>query len=100
MNAFLRGLHATLKTADQDLALTYEIANSYESINDGGQALLYFQRVSRADPAYYDPRGAVGDRIRRLDVPHKAPARAVGAEHVSDEFDAALDELLGSKLPN
>jgi tetratricopeptide (TPR) repeat protein len=102
IDAFIRGLHASQRTTDQELALTYEIGNAYEMRNNPEQALYYFQRVARIDPDYRDPRGAVEARITRLEPAQKpAPARAaVGAEHVADEFDAAFDDLLsGSKLP-
>lgn len=101
IDAFLLGLHASNRTTDQELALTYEIANAYEMRNQPDQALYYFQRVARIDPGYADPRGGVQERMVRLSpAPKAAPARAVGAELVSDEFDAAFDDLLaGKKLP-
>ena len=100
IDAFIRGLHTSQKTLEQELALTYEIANSYETRGVPDQALYYFQRVARLNPSYNDPRGNVVDRMRRLEVP-KPAARAVGAEMLgADEFDAAFDDLLsGSKLP-
>ncbi|WP_437671731.1 tetratricopeptide repeat protein [Sorangium sp. So ce131] len=99
IDALIRGLHASHKTVEQELALTYEIANAYEMRGVPDQALYYFQRVARMSPSYSDPRGSVAERIRRIDVP-KPAARAVGAEMLADEFDAAFDDLLPSgKLP-
>ncbi|MFO0758077.1 MAG: tetratricopeptide repeat protein [Byssovorax sp.] len=101
IDAFIRGLHASVKTREQELALTYEIGDSYEALRATDQALYYFQRVARIDPGYADLRGSVADRIRRLDPPRGAvaPRVAVGAESMGDEFDAALDDLLDDKLP-
>lgn len=99
IDALIRGLHASHKTVEQELALTYEIANAYEMRGLPEQALYYFQRVARMSPSYSDPRGSVAERLRRIDVP-KPAARAVGAEMIADEFDAAFDDLLPSgKLP-
>ncbi|WP_437721936.1 tetratricopeptide repeat protein [Sorangium sp. So ce861] len=99
IDALIRGLHASHKTVEQELALTYEIADAYEMRGVPEQALYYFQRVARMSPSYSDPRGSVAERLRRIDVP-KPAARAVGAEMIADEFDAAFDDLLPSgKLP-
>jgi tetratricopeptide (TPR) repeat protein len=101
IDELLRGLAAHEKTIDQELHLQYEIGNAYEVRNQRDQALYYFQLVARVDPSYRDPRGNVQDRMARLQpAPKPIAARAVGAELLSDEFDAAFDELLGSgKLP-
>ncbi len=99
IDALIRSLHAAQKTREQELAITYEIASAYESSQNPEQALYYFQRLQRAEPKYFDPRGAVAERVRRLEGPKAPPARAVGQDLVSDDFDAAFDELLGGKLP-
>lgn len=102
IDSFLRGLQASHRTVEQELQLTYEIGNAYEMRNTPEQALYYFQRVARVDPTYREPRGAVQERISRLQpAPKPPPARAVGAEPMSDEFDAAFDDLLsrGGGLP-
>ncbi|MEJ7735018.1 MAG: tetratricopeptide repeat protein, partial [Polyangiaceae bacterium] len=104
IDAFLRGLHANDRTLEQENKLNYEIGNAYEMRGSPDQALYYFQRVLRVDATYDDPRGSIEERVSRVS-PRQAPAaasRAVGAEPmVSDEFDAAFDELLsrGGKLP-
>lgn len=97
IDAFIRGLHASVKTREQELALTYEIGDAYESRGANDQALHYFQRVARIDPVYADPRGSVADRILRLEPPDVPARPASGARAVrsdEDEFDAALDDLL------
>ncbi|AUX25271.1 hypothetical protein SOCEGT47_058150 [Sorangium cellulosum] len=99
IEALIRGLHASHKTIEQELALNYEIANAYEMRGASEQALYYFQRVARMSPSYSDPRGSIAERLRRIDAP-KPAARAVGAEMIADEFDAAFDDMLPSgKLP-
>ena len=102
IDAFIRGLHAPAKTRDQELALTYEIGDCYESRRATDQALYYFQRVGRMEPSYNDMRGSAAERMRRLEpapMP-KQGAMAVGADSGVDEFDEALDDLLGGgKLP-
>jgi tetratricopeptide (TPR) repeat protein len=97
IDSFLRGLHATVKTRDQELALTYEIGECYDARSAPDQALYYFQRVARIDPTYNDPRGPVMERIRRLEpARHKSATRATARiEAAPDELDAALDDLLG-----
>ena len=105
IDAFIRGLHASVKTREQELALTYEIGDAYEQRRAPDQALYYFQRVARIEPSYNDMRGSAAERARRLDPgvmkAQKAQSGvAVRADVVGDEFDAALDDLLGGdKLP-
>lgn len=101
IDAFIAGLHAQVKTREQELQLTYEIGDCYEERRAADQALYFFQRVVRMDPSYADPRGSATERVRRLEpapAPRPPPAMAVGAEGV-DEFDAVLDDLLGGDLP-
>jgi lipopolysaccharide biosynthesis regulator YciM len=100
IDAWIKGLHAAEKTREQELALLYELGNAYESRSATDQALYYFQRTAQLEPGYRDPRGAVGDRIRRLQpAPVAKPAaKAVGSE--LDDFDQAFDDLFnGTKLP-
>jgi len=98
IDAFLRGLEARTKTREQDLALSYELADAYEARKNPEQALYYFKRVQQIDPQYKDPRGGIQDRIRRLEPSPGAPkqAKAAGAELLGDDFDLAFDELLSS----
>lgn len=99
IDALIRSLHAAQKTREQEMAIMYEIGSAYEAGQSAEQALYYFHRLSRAEPKYFDPRGSIGERVRRLEGPKAPPAKAVGQDLVSDDFDAAFDELLGGKLP-
>lgn len=99
IDSLIRSLHASQKTREQELAILYEIANAHEHGHNPEQALYFFQRLARLDPKYYDPRGSISERVRRLDAPKAPTARAVGQDLVADDFDAAFDELLGGKLP-
>jgi tetratricopeptide (TPR) repeat protein len=92
IDAFIRGLHASQKSSDQELALTYEIGNAYEYRQNREQALYYFQLVARIDPNYRDPRGSVEERISNLEEPHE-PAQRAAVGGGGDEFDAAFDDL-------
>ena len=104
IDAFIRGLHASVKTREQELALTYEIGDAYELRRAPDQALYYFQRVARIEPSYKDMRGSAAERARRLDPGTQKPQAqsgvAVRSDVIIDDFDAALDDLLGGgKLP-
>jgi tetratricopeptide (TPR) repeat protein len=101
IDAFLRGLEVRQKTREQEIALAYELADAYEARKSPEQALYYFKRVAQLEPTYRDPRGAVQDRVRRLEpVSPPKQAKAAGAELLGDDFDLAFDELLSSgKLP-
>ena len=91
IDAFLRGLHAPHKSADQETVLSFEIGNAYEMKKMNREALSYFQKVMRREPNYRD----VQERVRRLSThASKGPPRqaAVGAD---DEFDRAFDDLIG-----
>jgi tetratricopeptide (TPR) repeat protein len=102
IDSFIRGTKSRVHTPEQELALTYEIGDCYEARRQTDQALYYFQRATRMNPQYDDPRGSVAERTRRLEpVPMPKPAaKAVGADTMMDEFDAALDDLIGgTKLP-
>jgi tetratricopeptide (TPR) repeat protein len=95
IDAFIKGLHAEVKTTEQELSLYYELGDAYESKGNGQEALYYFRKVAHRAPNHDDPRGAVATRIRNLQGGGHRPSmeRAVGA---SDEFDAAFDAALGT----
>jgi tetratricopeptide (TPR) repeat protein len=91
IDAFMRGLHAQVRTPDQEMMLCFEIGSAYEVKKMTKEALSYYQRVLRRDPSYRD----VQDRVRRLSKNEPiAPVRqaAVGAD---DEFDRAFDDIIG-----
>ena len=94
IDAFMRGLHSQIRTADQEMVLCFEIGSAYEAKKMNKDALTYYQRVARKDPHHRD----VDDRIRRLQGAKQPALRAaVGAD---DDFDRAFDDILGSsKLP-
>jgi tetratricopeptide (TPR) repeat protein len=94
IDAFIKGLHAEHKTADQEISLYYELGDAYESKGNGSEALYYFRKVAHRSPNFGDPRGTVAVRIRTVQALGHRPSleRAVGA---SDEFDAAFDAALG-----
>lgn len=97
IDAFLRGLEARQKTKEQELALAYELADAYEARKSPEQAIYYFERVQKLDPGHRDPRGAIQDRIRRLQPnPAPKPAKAAGAELLGEDFDLAFDDLFST----
>jgi len=93
IESFIRGLHSEHKTADQELALYFELGGVYQARDNPQEALYYFEKVVRRDPNFRD----VAARIRSLQT-QTQPSRlktAVG----EDEFDRAFDDLFGdSKL--
>jgi tetratricopeptide (TPR) repeat protein len=94
IDAFLRGLHAQVRTAEQETVLSFELGQAYESKKMFKDAVQYYQRVARREPNYRD----VQERLRRLGKNEPAPMRA--AAGADDEFDRAFDEIIGSgKLP-
>ncbi len=101
INAFIRGWKASIKTPEQEAALTYEIANAYEYRENADQALYYFQLLARNDPSYRDPRGSVAERIsaleRALGQEAPKPAAKAAAAAAGDEFDAAFEDLFNPK---
>jgi hypothetical protein len=94
IDAFLRGLQSPVRTAEQEMVLSYEIGSAYEVKKQNKDALTYYQRVARRDPTYRD----VHDRIKRLQAAKEKP-QAIRAAAVGDEeFDRAFDELIGGGL--
>jgi tetratricopeptide (TPR) repeat protein len=95
IDAFIKGLHAETKTAEQEISLYYELGDAYESKGNAQEAIYYFRKVAHRAPTHDDPRGAVSLRIRNLQSGGVRPSmeRAVGA---SDEFDAAFDAAIGT----
>jgi tetratricopeptide (TPR) repeat protein len=101
IDAFLRGLASSHKSAEQEMALTYEIGNAYEIRGNRDQALYYFQLVARLDPNYRDMRGSVEERVANLSEPEPAqPAPTRAAAGADDEFDAVFDDLFEGKKRN
>ncbi len=97
LDAFMRGLRAPGRNAEQETVLSFEIGIAYEAKKLTKEALNFYNKVLRQNPNYRD----VQERIRRLAKPEQKPlthrAAAVGAD---DEFDRAFDDIIGSgKLP-
>ena len=94
IEAFIRGLHAEQKSADQELALYYELGNTYQLRSNPREALFYFQKVMRRDAGYRD----VAARVRALQ-PKPAVAGGPGLKTAvgEDEFDRAFDDVFGNK---
>jgi len=97
IDAFQKGLHAQVRTPEQETVLCFEIGAAYEAKRMSKEALTYYQRVARRDPTYRD----VQDRIRKLQKTEvKVPPRAKAAGAEDDEIDRAFDEIIGDgKLP-
>jgi hypothetical protein len=93
IDAFMRGLHAQVKTSEQETVLSFEIGNAYEIKKMNREALSYYQKVMRKEPNYRD----VQERVRRLSAPSKAPPPRQVAVGADDEFDRAFDDLIGGK---
>jgi serine/threonine protein kinase len=66
IGAFMRGLQARNKTREQELTLTYEVANAHEMLGLPEQAIMFFERLAARDPDFQDARGSVAERMQRL----------------------------------
>jgi len=88
--SFRAGLDAQQKTADQEFSLCYELGNIAEVEGKKGDALSWFQRISKKDPNYRD----VKQRIAALQPkPAAVPAPAQKPSSDDDEFDRMFDGL-------
>lgn len=95
IDAFIRGLQVRQKTREQEYALTYEVANAYAIQGLPEQALMFFQRLSQANPHYQDPRGNVLDRIRGIDPGAGLPPTNMhSVVQPTDNLDDAFDAML------
>lgn len=97
LDALHRALNADQKTREQELALGYEIANTYEMKLMAEQSLKYFEWLAKFDPQYSDPRGTVAQRIERLRAESGAQLRpqAPNVTPEAGELDDAMDDLFG-----
>ncbi len=92
VEAFIRGLHAEQKSAEQENALYFELGAIYDNRGNAREALYYFEKVGRRDPGFRD----VAQRIRALKGSAVRTRQNVSGE---DEFDRAFDDLFtGSKM--
>lgn len=93
-----RALNSQYKTADQELALAYEIANTYEMKMMPEQALHYFEWLASVHPSYMDPRGTATERTHRLRSESgaqprpQAPYGGASASEMNEAFDDLFEE--------
>jgi hypothetical protein len=71
--------------------LWFEVASCYEAKKMGKDALSYYQKVAKRDPAYRD----VQERIQRLSKGETKSAVRQVAVGADDEFDQAFDDIIG-----
>ncbi len=93
--AYKRGFEAKKKTVEQEMSLYYDLGIVMEMKRQPEEALYYFRKIARRDPAYRD----IGDRIAELErslgrFVAPPPKRSVGEDA---EFDAVFDDLFESK---
>ncbi|NMB74811.1 MAG: tetratricopeptide repeat protein, partial [Myxococcales bacterium] len=62
INRFKDALHSPGIAEDQATAVYFEMAQAYELLKDKGEALFYFNKVSKRDPKFRD----VTERIQKL----------------------------------
>jgi len=86
---FKKGLYAEEKTDREELGLYFELGHAYELLHDPKEALYYFQKVQKRDPAFRDVKG----RIDSLSRPNAPAPSAPDLEQ--DDIDRAFDDLIG-----
>lgn len=84
--AFQKALASPVQTADQQKNLLYEIALTYEQLEQPAAALESLQKLAQIDPAYRD----VSARIRALG------GRLPSSDPPDEDLDAAFENLFGS----
>jgi tetratricopeptide (TPR) repeat protein len=87
--AYVRALNAKHKTVAQEMSLYYDLGTIYEQKGDPDEAIYYYQRIARRDPAYRD----VPQRLQAL-LPQSRrfsqPSRAINDDQ---DFERSFDEL-------
>jgi tetratricopeptide (TPR) repeat protein len=58
---FKQGLYADGITEQEQLALFYELGRAYERLADGREALYYYDRIVKRDPAYRDVQRRIAE---------------------------------------
>jgi tetratricopeptide (TPR) repeat protein len=94
IEAFIKGLHAEDKSAEQENGIYYELGDCYEAKGNPSEALYYFRKVAHKSPAYNDPRGSIADRVSALSETGTRGGTAAPDGHGSDSFDAAFDAVV------
>ena len=87
---FKAGLQAPQRNEREELGLYFEMGAAYEYLGDLSEALYFFQKVDKRDPAFRNVR----DRVQRLYAAvHSDPSRRPpGVEDVDRAFDELLKE--------
>ncbi|MCL2824544.1 MAG: tetratricopeptide repeat protein, partial [Polyangiaceae bacterium] len=113
IEAFTFGLNAEHKTAEQELALYFELGVTYQTQNKNQQALYFFSKVQRRDPGFRDiagriqglaPASSASARSPRFDPASSRrapadPAKLTNPSAPDDDFDREFDDLfVGSGL--
>jgi tetratricopeptide (TPR) repeat protein len=100
IQAFMKGLHAEIKTQDQENSLYYELGDCWAAKGDPSEALYFFRKVAHRNPSYNDPRGSIATRVRALQKPDRAPPGSAAPAKGSDDFDAAFDAVVSGGKRN
>jgi hypothetical protein len=90
VHQFKAGLHTENINDREKYSLYYEIAASYEAMNDPGEAVYFFEMVAKKDPEYRD----VSARLARLRSGSNGESDTRRTNAAPDDADAALDNLL------
>ncbi|MEM9070863.1 MAG: tetratricopeptide repeat protein [Myxococcota bacterium] len=85
---FKKGLYAESKSDREELGLYFELGRAYQMLDDPKEALYYYQKVAKREPAFRE----VERFIKELTQPQSivAPPEPL----VLDDVDSAFDELL------
>jgi tetratricopeptide (TPR) repeat protein len=87
--AHVRALNAKHKTVAQEMSLYYDLGTIYEQKGDPDEAIYYYQRIARRDPAYRD----VPQRLQALLPQSRRFSQQPRAINDDQEFDRSFDEL-------
>jgi pentatricopeptide repeat protein len=90
IGSFKKGLYVEHKTDREELGLYFELGRAYELLHDPKEAIYYFEKVRKRDPAFRN----VNDRIIALTRP-SAPETTSPPALENDDIDAAFDDLIG-----
>ncbi|MBI5508422.1 MAG: tetratricopeptide repeat protein [Deltaproteobacteria bacterium] len=83
MDAFLRGLNDPQVTAEEAMALRFEVGAAYESMGRFREAGKFYEKVAAMDPKFRD----VGERLKATE--RQAASQTATA---TDELDALLED--------
>lgn len=89
IHQFKLGLHGDRLTEAERVSMFYEIGSTYEDIGDPGEALYYFEMITKKDASFRDVTARIAGL--RSKGPAADTRRTMAAP---DDPDAALDSLL------